>query len=118
MSITTDALREIGGNHGWPICEEAADEIDDLERAYALLFEENSSLKVELATLRQERTAWRVTAENAEAAVKQARIDALEEAKRVVDDETLTDPQDASDDAYNAAVYDCVRAIRSLKETP
>ncbi|MBQ0917503.1 hypothetical protein KBW71_03540 [Hydrogenophaga aromaticivorans] len=66
MSITTDALREIGGNHGWPICEEAADEIDDLERAYALLFEENSNLKVELATLRHERTAWRVTAENAE----------------------------------------------------
>lgn len=36
----------------------------------------------ELATLRQERTAWRVTAENAEAAVKQARDDALEEAKQ------------------------------------
>ena len=31
----------------------------------------------ELQSLRSERTAWRVTAENAEAAVKQARIDAL-----------------------------------------
>lgn len=36
-----------------------------------------------LISAREERTAWRVTAENAEAAVKQARIDALEEAAAI-----------------------------------
>lgn len=78
-----------------------------------------TALLDELATLRSERTAWRVTAENAEAAVKQAREDALEDARQAVDSEELTDPQDVSDDAYNAAVYDCLQAIKSLKgKTP
>lgn len=52
----------------------------ELEQAQA----ERISLLDELQTLREERTAWRVTAENAEAAVKQARIDALEEARSIV----------------------------------
>ena len=43
------------------------------------------SLLDELQTLRSERTECRVTAENAEAAVKQARIDALEEAKTLIE---------------------------------
>lgn len=45
-----------------------------------------SALLDELQSLRSERTAWRVTAENAEAAVKQARIDALEEARKLCDE--------------------------------
>lgn len=52
---------------------------------------------------------WNDCAEAAEAAVKQARVDALDEAKKAVDGETLTDPQDNSDDAYNNAVYDCLQ---------
>ena len=32
MSIHTDALRDIGDNHGWPVCSEAADEIEMLEK--------------------------------------------------------------------------------------
>ncbi|MFA5898096.1 MAG: ead/Ea22-like family protein [Hyphomicrobium sp.] len=39
-----------------------------------------------LEAMTQERTEWRVTAENAEAAVKQARIDALEEARKHCDE--------------------------------
>jgi hypothetical protein len=76
------------------------------------------SLLEELQTLREERTAWRVTAENAEAAVKQARIDALEEAKQAVSAEELTEPEDNADDAYNRGVLDCVRAVEKLKGTP
>jgi hypothetical protein len=46
MSTNTDALRNIAANHGLAVClavcEEAADEIKDLEKAYALLFAENA----------------------------------------------------------------------------
>ena len=45
MSIHIEALRDIAANHGWPVCDEAADEIQDLERAYALLFAENAKLR-------------------------------------------------------------------------
>lgn len=45
MSTHTDALRDIAANHGWPVCDLAADEIEDLERAYALLFAENAKLR-------------------------------------------------------------------------
>ena len=69
----------------------------------------------ELHALRSERTAWRVSAENAEAAVKQARIDALEEAKQAVSAEEILEVEDNADDAYNCGVIDCVRAIESLK---
>lgn len=48
MSIHIDALRDIAANHGWPVCDEAADEIEDLERAYALLFAENAKLRADL----------------------------------------------------------------------
>lgn len=45
MSIHTDDLRDIANNHGWSVCESAADEIDDLEKAYGLLFAENAKLR-------------------------------------------------------------------------
>lgn len=45
MSIHIDALREIAANHGWGVCDLAADEIEDMEKAYELLFEENSKNK-------------------------------------------------------------------------
>lgn len=64
------------------------------------------SLLDELQTLREERTAWRVTAENAEAAVKQARIDALEDAKQACINEA---------DQFDS---DYVAAIESLKGQP
>jgi hypothetical protein len=53
-------------------------ELEDVKDAPSAIL----ALLDELQSLRSERTAWRVTAENAEAAVKQARIDALEEAKK------------------------------------
>ena len=59
----------------------------------------------------------RVEAE-AEAAVKQARIDALEEAKQAVSAEEILDAEDNADDAYNCGVLDCVRAVEKLKGTP
>jgi hypothetical protein len=49
MSIHIDALRDIAANHGWPVCDEAADEIEDLEKAYALLFAENAKLRAQVA---------------------------------------------------------------------
>ena len=78
----------------------------------------------ELQTLRSERTAWRVTAENAEAAVKQARIDALEEAKLACEaeaDESKLSAPGASDGRYDwkeDGARDCVSAIESLKGKP
>ena len=77
------------------------------------------SLLDELQTLREERTAWRVTAENAEAAVKQARIDALEEAKQAVAD--VDEPGWTGYECPNTfqdGVHACAVAIESLKGTP
>jgi hypothetical protein len=52
MSTHIDALRDIAANHGWPVCDEAANEIEQLEQevaelkeAYALLFKENALLR-------------------------------------------------------------------------
>lgn len=76
-------------------------------------------LMAELQTLREERTAWRVTAENAEAAVKQARIDALEEAKQAVAD--VDEPGWTGYECPNTfqdGVHACAVAIESLKGTP
>lgn len=47
MSLHIDALRDIARN-GWPVCDEAADEIEELERAYALLFAENAKLRAQI----------------------------------------------------------------------
>lgn len=78
------------------------------------------SLLDELQTLREERTAWRVTAENAEAAVKQARIDALDLAMEMC--RNMVAPNLASNtapySAYEAACIDCESAIESLKGKP
>jgi hypothetical protein len=72
-----------------------------------------------LQQAREERTAWRITAENAEAAVKQARIDALEEAMQAVSAEEILEAEDNADDSYNCGVLDCVRAVEKLKgKTP
>lgn len=73
----------------------------------------------ELQSLRSERTAWRVSAENAEAAVKQARIDALEEAKQAVAD--VDEPGWTGYECPNTfqdGVHACAVAIESLKGTP
>ncbi len=45
MSADIDALRDIGTNQGWLVCAEAADEIESLERAYALLLTEKLRLE-------------------------------------------------------------------------
>lgn len=50
--------------------------LEGIEQEHRALLATEQNLLDELQTLREERTAWRVTAENAEAAVKQARIDA------------------------------------------
>jgi hypothetical protein len=76
------------------------------------------SVEAELQQAREERTAWRVTAENAEAAAKQARIDALEEAKQacmnlVVGDSKFPTLRECN--LNNTAVRDCAEAIESLK---
>ena len=47
MSSYRDHLRSMGGMLG----EQAADEIEELEKAYALLFKENAALKEKLAAL-------------------------------------------------------------------
>lgn len=76
-------------------------------------------LMAELQTLREERTAWRVTAENAEAAVKQAREDALEDAKQAVAD--VDEPGWTGYECPNTfqdGVHACAVAIESLKGTP
>lgn len=52
MSIFVDDLRSVGAAHGLLVCEQAADEIEDLERAYALLYEENTKLQAELLGLK------------------------------------------------------------------
>ena len=76
-----------------------------------------AGVEAELQQAREERTAWRVTAENAEAAVKQARIDALEEAQKVADE--LSGLLIGHCDHRGAEIALSVRdSIRSLKETP
>ena len=45
MSIHIDTLRDIASNGGYGVCDEVADEIEDHERAYALLFNENAKLR-------------------------------------------------------------------------
>jgi hypothetical protein len=45
MSTITEDLRGIAMNHGWPVCAEAATEIEELEEAYALLFAEHGKLR-------------------------------------------------------------------------
>lgn len=72
------------------------------------------SLLDELQTLREERTAWRVTAENAEAAVKQARIDALEEAAAICKANAAM----CSEGVMRLTLEANAAAIESLKETP
>lgn len=52
MSNHTDALRDIAANHGWPVCDLAADKLEDHEKAYALLFAENAKLRKELESER------------------------------------------------------------------
>lgn len=51
MSIFVDDLRSVGIAHGLAVCEQAADEIEDLERAYALLYEENKQFRSRLFAL-------------------------------------------------------------------
>lgn len=51
MSTHIDALRDIASNHGWAVCDEAADEIEDMERAYELLFAENAKLRSQIDEL-------------------------------------------------------------------
>jgi len=53
MSIYTSALRDIANNHGWGVCEEAAQEIDEMEETYALLFKENATLRARVEELRR-----------------------------------------------------------------
>lgn len=92
-----------------------------LDRVKALedIEQEHRALLVNEQNLREELAAWRVTAENAEAAVKQARIDALEAARDAVSAEEILEAEDNSDDAYNCGVLDCVRAVEKLKgKTP
>lgn len=119
------------------ICHPVSRSIEEIEAAGEAI----KSLLEELQTLRSERTAWRVTAENAEAelklinemndqlreqntavdeacarleaAVKQARIDALEEAARMVFD---TGPKELP---LALVTHGFVAAIESLKgQTP
>jgi hypothetical protein len=49
VSIHTDDLRDLAASHGHGVCDLAADEIEDLERAYELLFAENARLTAALA---------------------------------------------------------------------
>ena len=73
------------------------------------MVDEQKALKAEIKALKIERTAWRVTAENAEAAVKQARIDALEEARSLVRKHVI----------HNGDAESLSSAIESLKgKTP
>lgn len=82
---------------------------DDLGSGVVVL-----SLLDELQTLREERTAWRVTAENAEAAVKQARIDALEEAAAICKANAAM----CSEGVMRLTLEANAAAIESLKGTP
>ncbi len=45
MSIHIDALRDMAANEGCQVCDLVADEIEDMERAYALLFAECAKLR-------------------------------------------------------------------------
>ena len=54
MSIYIDDVREIGQNHGWSVLELVADEIEDTEKACALLFSENGKLKDRIEQLERE----------------------------------------------------------------
>jgi len=77
-----------------------------------------AGVEAELQQAQEERTAWRVTAENAEAAVKQARIDALEEAKQACQKRVSVWPLNAGSSDYDCEAVACADAIESLKETP
>ena len=81
-----------------------------------------AGVEAELQQAREERTAWRVTAENAEAAVKQARIDALEEAKQACEKYKVpTQILGAHPDYLEGKLMQkeqCAAAIESLKGTP
>lgn len=48
MTTIVDMLRDLAINQGLPVCDEAAGEIEDLEKAYGLLFKENAKLRAEL----------------------------------------------------------------------
>lgn len=48
MSIHIETLRDLAANHGHPVCDEVTDEIEDMEKAYELLFKENAELKAAL----------------------------------------------------------------------
>lgn len=110
--IDEQALRELANTL---ISEPVSRSIEEIECAGEFI----KVLLDELRSLRSERTAWRVTAENAEAAVKQARIDAMEEAREAVSAEEILEAEDNADDAYNCGVLDCVRAVEKLKgKTP
>ena len=52
MSIHIDDLRDAAANKGIGVCDLAADEIEDLEKAYALLFAENAKLRAALESVR------------------------------------------------------------------
>ena len=72
-----------------------------------------------LEVMTQERTAWRVTAENAEAEVKQAREDALEEAKQAITN--VVEPNWSGyefPNTFQDGVHACIVAIESLKGKP
>lgn len=45
MSIHIDDLREAAANRGLGFCDDVADELEDLEKAYALLFAGNAKLR-------------------------------------------------------------------------
>lgn len=49
MSILIDSLRDYGMH---PICEQAADEIETLEQAYASLFKKHAELQADVTELR------------------------------------------------------------------
>jgi hypothetical protein len=106
----SEALRLADQHAKWSSvdCMDAASELRRL-----------AGVEAELQQAREERAALLVTAENAEAAVKQARTDALEEAMQAVSAEEILDAEDNADDSYNCGVLDCVRAVEKLKgKTP
>lgn len=95
------------------ICHPVSRSIEEIESAGEAI----KTMLDELQTLREERTTWRVTAENAEAAVKQARIDALEEAKqRCAEKWRIRSEAGFPREASSARAL--MIEIESLKETP
>lgn len=92
------------------ICHPVSRSIEEIESAGEAI----KTMLDELQTLREERTAWRVTAENAEAAVKQARIDALEEAAAICQ----ANASMCSEGVMRLTLEANADAIESLKGTP